>query len=172
MSHIGLQYAEALFSLAFEQDKVEAVWSVYDTFLRRLQDEDRRFFLHPKVRSVDKKDVIGQLGLDEPFTSFLYVLIDNGRFDLLEDIAQELRTIIDSQQQLMRVTVYSKRELSQTEQDRLIEQLTTKHNRRIELEHRIDPTILGGIRLEYDGHVWDGTINHRLREMQSQLRKQ
>lgn len=172
MSHIGLQYAEALFSLALEQDKVDAVHTAYGSFLAQLGEEERRFFLHPKVRSDDKKRIIGELGLVEPLPGFLYVLIDNNRFDLLEDIALELRTIIDSQHRLMRVTVYSRRALSQTEQERLTQQLSTKHNRKIELDNRIDPSILGGIRLEYDGHVWDDTINHRLQEMQSALRKQ
>ena len=40
--------------------------------------------------------------------------------------------------------------------------MTGKH---INLENRVDPECLGGVRLDFDGKCLDGTIAHRLKSI-------
>ena len=39
----------------------------------------------------------------------------------------------------------------------------------IELTNRVDPDVLGGIRLDYDGKRLDDTVSHRLEAIRSML---
>ena len=171
MSYIAFQYAEALFSLALEHKSVDDVSAQYRSFLDGLDEEIMHFFYHPKITKNEKKEVLDQLKLDNLFTHFLYVLIDNSRFELVHDVQKEFQRIIDNQHKLMNVTVYSKKKLTKAQLDKLTTELQHKHNRDVVLDNIVDATIIGGLRLEFDGQVFDSTVNSQLHHMQSSLKQ-
>ena len=69
----------------------------------------------------------------------------------------------------MNVTVYSGKKLTDSDLSKLKSNLNKKHNRTIELENLIDESIIGGIRIEYEGMVLDDTINNYLQSLKSNL---
>ncbi len=171
MSLLGFQYAEALFSLANEAKKADEVYPLFDHILTQIDDDSRVFLTHPNVPKDDKKTVIGKMSEDELFRHFLFVLIDNNRLNELNDIKQEYKTILDQQNKLLEVTVYSKKTLSDKEIDRLKADLKRKTGRDISLENVVDETIVGGLRIEYEGYVLDDTINNYLHSLKANLKK-
>ena len=46
-----------------------------------------------------------------------------------------------------------------------IHQLEEITGKKVDLHNRVDPSCLGGIRLDYDGKRLDGTVQHRLDEI-------
>jgi F-type H+-transporting ATPase subunit delta len=70
----------------------------------------------------------------------------------------------------MHVTVYSKKALTQSEKERLITRLKKKHNRDIELKNMLDESIVGGLKVEYEGYVLDDTINNYLQNLKATLK--
>ena len=87
----------------------------------------------------------------------------------MQDVYDEYTVILNRQNKLMLVTVYSKQALSKTQQDDLIKSLSKKHNRKIELKNVVDQTIVGGLRIEYEGYVLDDTINNYLGNLKANL---
>lgn len=169
MGYVAFQYAEALFSLAYEEKKTQNVIDAYKAFLDAQDDEVYKFLNHPKVSKHNKKDVIAKAITDSLFKNFVNVLIDNSRIDLLEDCFNELTKIVNNQNKIMDVTVYSMKPLLKTELDKLVENLEKKHNRTIKLENIVDQKIVGGLRIEYEGHVLDDTINNFLGSLKANL---
>ncbi|QMS85425.1 ATP synthase F1 subunit delta [Candidatus Xianfuyuplasma coldseepsis] len=171
MSYVAFQYAEALFSLALESKQLDSLQEVYDGFLEA-QDSDIHIFLnHPKIKKSEKKEVLKN-AIEHPlFIHFLYVLIDNNRVDLLDDVYRELQTIINNQHKVMYATVYSRVALTKTELENLQTSIGKKHQRTVTLENVVDPSIIGGVRIEYEGHVLDQTINNYLHSLQNDLSK-
>ena len=53
---------------------------------------------------------------------------------------------------------------------KLTEKLVTITGKTVLLTNRIEPGILGGIRLDYDGTRVDGTVSHRLEAVRSMLK--
>ena len=171
MSYVAFQYAEALFALASETDQVGELQQVYKAFLDA-QDKDIEVFLnHPKIKHIEKKEVLKQSVQHPLFLHFLYVLIDNARMDVLSDVYHELTTIINNQNKVMNATVYSKQALTKTELENLQTSIGKKHQRTVTLVNVVDPTIIGGLRVEYEGHVLDQTINNYLHSLQNDLSK-
>lgn len=171
MSYVAFQYAEALFSLAQEANQVESLQQVYQAFLDAHDHDVRVFLNHPKIKKSEKKDVIAK-AVDHPlFVNFMYVLIDNSRMDIVEDVFAEYNTIINNQNKLMDATVYSKQALTKTELENLQTSIGKKHQRTVTLKNVVDPSILGGVRIEYEGHVLDQTINNYLHSLQNDLSK-
>jgi F-type H+-transporting ATPase subunit delta len=60
--------------------------------------------------------------------------------------------------------------LTAAQQKRLSEKLSAITGKRIELDLRVDPQVLGGIRLDYDGNRLDDTVAHRLDAIRSVLK--
>jgi F-type H+-transporting ATPase subunit delta len=59
-------------------------------------------------------------------------------------------------------TVRAARALTESEVERLTEVLTTQYGRPVHLNLLVDPTVLGGIRVEIGDDVIDGTVSSRL----------
>ena len=171
MSYVAFQYAEALFSLAIEENQIDDLLQSYRDFVDAQDEEISKFLAHPKVFKKDKKKVISKVISNELFKNFVNVLIDNSRIDYLEDCLDELQVIVDNQNKVMNVEVYSGRELSSTEIKKLKDNLSKKHNRKVELNNIVDKKIIGGMRLEYDGNILDDTINNYLSTLKSNLIK-
>jgi F-type H+-transporting ATPase subunit delta len=171
MSYVAFQYAEALFSLALEEKKVDQVLSNYSALIEAYDEEISKFLNHPKVSKNDKKDVVSKVITDSLLKNFVFVLIDNTRVEFLHDCFNEFKVIVDNQNKVMNVVVYSQKLLSEQELKELKNNLNKKHNRNIELTNVVDSKIIGGIRLEYEGMVLDDTINNYLSSMVSNLMK-
>jgi F-type H+-transporting ATPase subunit delta len=170
MSVLGFQYAEALFDLAFEEKSVAEMSQTFESFLNLSTADLDEFMTHPKISKQVKKEMIDEFDLPKGFTHFMYVVIDHDRYDLEKDIYAEFNKIIYRQNQVMYVTVYSKKALTQGEKERLITRLKKKHNRDIELKNKLDESIVGGLKVEYEGYVLDDTINNYLQNLKATLK--
>ena len=62
-------------------------------------------------------------------------------------------------------------ELSADQKDKLKAKLSRITGKEIALRTRIDPAVLGGIRLDYDGQRLDDTVSHRLDAIRNVLNK-
>ena len=60
--------------------------------------------------------------------------------------------------------------LTQEQHARLTEKLTQLTGKTVELENKVDPAVLGGVRLDYDGKRVDGTVQSRLDSVRDLLK--
>jgi len=171
MSYVAFQYAEALFSLSVEEQQLSAVEEAFRQFLDAKDADVTKFLNHPKVTKEQKKEVLKSVVNNTLFLHFLYVLIDKVRMDHVEDCYQEFTTILHNQNKIMEVQVYSQKALTSEELSNLKVSIGKKHNRTVTIENVVDAKILGGLRIEYDGHVLDQTINNYLHELKNNLSK-
>ena len=171
MSALSEQYAVALFDVANDLDAVSDVQEEFKNLVDNLDVEAMKFFEHPGIEKVNKRQLIASLNMIKVFENFLNVLIDNGRFDQLKIIKDDFDELINNRYKRMHVVVYSKRPLDKKRQDNLKEQYEKKYNRQVTIENRVDNNIAGGLRFEFEGKVIDDTINHTLRQMKSRLTK-
>jgi F-type H+-transporting ATPase subunit delta len=171
MSYVAVQYAEALLGLSSESNKVEEVLEDYKNFNAALDEEIYKFLNHPKISKKNKKEIINNTVENSLLKNFICVLIDNSRIDLLEDCFNEYIKIVNNQNKVMNVFAYTGKELSNEQMTQLVSNLGKKHNRKIELVNIVDVSIVGGIRIEYDGNVLDETINNYLQGLKANLTK-
>ncbi len=171
MGYVALQYAEALFGITLEEGKIEETLLAYEEFSNAIDDEIYKFLNHPKISKKDKKEVIKNALTNELLKNFIFVMIDNFRIELLEESLIEFKKIVDKQNNVMKVTVYSKKEINTDQKNQLKTNLKKKHNRKIELKNIVDGSIAGGLRIEYEGMILDDTINNYLQTLKHNLTK-
>lgn len=169
MGYVALQYAEALFGIALEEGKIDETLLDFNKFNEAIDDEIYKFLNHPKISKKDKKAVIKDAITNKLLKHFIFVMIDNFRVELLEESLLEYRKIVDRQNNIMKVWVYSKKELDTEQKNQLKTNLKKKHNRIIELKNIVDNKIAGGLRIEYEGMILDDTINNYLETLKANL---
>lgn len=171
MTDAARQYALAVFSLAFEKDLVKKLQDQFLSFIEGFNQESKSFFLHPGFHKQEKKNILDKLDLIPLFRDFLFVLIDNDRFDLLDDVSVAYDDLVTNQNNILNVQIYSKILLTAQQKDRITQKLERDYNRTVHLEEFIDESIIAGYKLTFDGYTLDDTIQRRLSDLKTNLKR-
>ena len=163
---IARRYAEALYDLASEQASVDEIESAYQQVLTDIAGvpEVSLFLAHPLVSREKKNDLVGKAFPDLPghLRNLIRLLIRHGREDYLGLIYEEFLALRADEEGVIRILVATAQEFSSEDRVRLSDRLARALGQRVKLEERLDPDLLGGVRLEVDGRVIDGTLRAKL----------
>ena len=84
---------------------------------------------------------------------------------ILENYKRLIRLELDKRH----AQIESATPLQSEEGARILENLKQKYGQDITSEFRINPELLGGMRIRVGSDVWDGTVRQRLQRLQQQL---
>jgi F-type H+-transporting ATPase subunit delta len=171
---IARRYASALLALADQGKQVEAVEAailgVADTF--RKDAGFRRMLTHPLIPAKNKQEFLKQVAAGVPrlLEEFLNKLVESGRIGFLPEIAEVFDDLADQYAGVVRMTVESASPLTDAQRAKLAAKLgAVAKGRKVELESKVDPALLGGVRLRVRDTVIDGSVASRLKALREQL---
>lgn len=125
----------------------------------------------PRISSAHKKLIIQETLKEIPAASlFIRVLIDAKRYELLSEICRRVHTLLDDRRGISRAIVTSARVLSQAQQAAAQKALSTRYGKTVEIQFETDPSLLGGLKLECNGELIDGSIKNRLVRLQEEIK--
>ena len=67
--------------------------------------------------------------------------------------------------------VYSTERLSEDQLSKLNKTISSVEKRPVELRNIIDPTLIGGVKVVINDHIYDGSIKHHIENMKNSLIK-
>lgn len=172
---IARRYAEALYHLVREQgdaDKIESEYQQLLTDIAKVPDVGR-FLAHPLVSREKKNQLMDQAfpRLSDYLRNLIRLLVRNRREDYLALVLEEFLSLRAQEEGVIRVQVATAQAFSPEDRDRLTDRLAKALGRRVKLEERLDPNLLGGVRLEVDGKVIDGTLRAKLEGLRAVLER-
>ncbi len=173
---IARRYARALFLSTREKGLIDTAFEQFGDLGKYLDDDTSMltFLNDPRVTEENKRslvrDVFGNR-MERPFVEFLIVLIDKNRIEFLPVIIDEFIRLVEAEKGIGRVTVVTSVPLADAERPTLIERLAQKTGLKIELEQKVDPSILGGLIVILHHEIIDGSVRHGLDLMRERLRK-
>ena len=143
------EYAQALLELASEQKILNKITLEIKAVFDLLKDNEFKLFLEsPSIQIEDKKQLIKNTLIDfsDTFINFLFVLLENRRFNRFESIYNEFNNLVLNSKSIVSVKLYSHVKLTKTQIERLTGPIVAKLNcKNIELENIVDPSLIGGI---------------------------
>ena len=169
MTETSKQYALALFSLASNDKQTDGIYSEFHQFVDGFDDSSRKFFLHPKIENKDKREVVVKVLNNPLLINFLKTVIDNNRFSFIEEILKAYKDLLNESQNIAEISIFTQKALSEENKNKLINKFTKALNKKIMINEVINPSIVGGVRIEYQGNVLDQTINASLEQFKSSL---
>ncbi len=172
---IAMTYGKALFEAAMELDKIseiesqirdlDEIFKKEDTFLKLLKN--------PAVTGKEKKSMVKQVfegSVCEEVLYFLYILIDHGRMGQYHAIVKNFLKRKDAWQGEAYGKIYSAEPLTEKELAAFEEETGKLLGKKVTLKNRIDPSILGGVRVQVAGKLIDATVRSALDGLRDSLR--
>jgi F-type H+-transporting ATPase subunit delta len=165
---LARRYAKALFVVGKEQgtyegynEGLQAVAELYigtpevvDALTNPLYPMD----LREKVMA----GIVTSMGADKVMGNFLNLLVEKKRAEILPEIAEEYKIMVDDEKNVSHGSVISAVELSDELQAKVQATLEKLTGKKVELTTSVDPTIIGGIIAKVGDLVLDGSIKAQL----------
>ena len=132
--------------------------------LYRTDKEFKNFILNPLIDNEQKKSVLNEIfGKDnsENLNILLYIL-DKGRMNCIKYIVAEYLKIYYRKNRILDVKATFTKELTDEQKKKLIDKLSQKTGKEINLEIKIDKNILGGGIIKIGDKIIDGSIRREL----------
>lgn len=174
MTQTGSVYGEALYALALEESIANQLLSEL-TVLDRCFRENPDFIRLLSSPNLSKQERVALLdssfrGKLHPYVlNFLKILTEKGYMKHFSDCCTAFEEHYNLDHGILPVTVITATPLTQEQSDKLTRKLSRTTGKQIKLLGKVDPTVLGGVRLDYDGKRLDDTVSHRLDAIRSLL---
>ena len=173
MEEIARVYAESLFEVAKEKGNLDEVHEQLDEVADAL-DSDRDlqvFFFSPYFSSAEKREGIGKAisGASDELVNFLELLAEKHRMPALFRIRKRFDELWAKENERLSVTVTSAIELDDKIVKSIGDEIERKTGMTIELDSKVDPSIIGGLVLQVGNRVLDASIRNRLNKLRKEV---
>lgn len=175
MTGVGNVYGEALYTLAKDEGLSQIILSQL-TMLDGCFSQEPDFLRLLSTPSLPKEERCRILdnsfrGKIQPYLlNFLKILTEKGYVRHFGHCTAAYRDLYNRDNGILPVTAVTAVVLTDKQKARLIAKLTMITGKKIDLTNKLDPNVLGGIRLDYDGKRVDDTVSHRLDAIRSHLK--
>ena len=173
MNQIAQTYAEALYSLALEEKKLQKLQDEAKELSSVIDDnEDFLMLLNSRFMSVNERKEIADKILkdfDANIINLVKVIVDNNRIDYLSDILQAFNSLCNEYRGIKEGLIYSAFPLDKQTINAVKNKISQIEQMEIELIAKIDPSLIGGIKVVINSHVYDGSIKNQLEKMNIDL---
>lgn len=175
MTQIGSVYAQALYSLAKEEGSSRQILSQLKALAQSFAAEPEfvRLLGSPNLSKEERCRIVDDSfrGKVHPYVlNFMKILTEKGYMRHFGDCCKAYQGLYNEDNGILVVNAVTAVALTAAQSEKLKQTLTRLTGKTIELENRIDPACLGGMRLDYDGKRLDDTVAHRLESMGSLLK--
>jgi F-type H+-transporting ATPase subunit delta len=113
--------------------------------------------------------VIDALQLSPLTVKFLSLLLERDRLGYLPGIVSSYRRMLNEAQGRIEARVVSAAALDGALMDQLRERLRGIANKDVVLQQETDPSLIGGLLIELEGKIFDGTIRTQLERMKQRI---
>ncbi|WP_153720850.1 F0F1 ATP synthase subunit delta [Sporosarcina cascadiensis] len=173
-SVVARRYAVALFEAAQEKQQALAVQTDLKELQKVFKEEKglSEMLSTPKFSIQKKKELIGQFfnGANPLVLNTLYVLIDAGRIGETLSVIEDFQEIANAASGIAEAKVFSTRPLTVEESNAISTAFAHKVGKRaLHIENLIDPSLIGGIRLQIGNQIIDSSISAKLARLERQL---
>jgi len=114
-------------------------------------------------------EICEKMKLKETIKNFILFLMDKERIDILPQIQKAYEAHHDEYQGIMRATVTATQEMSPEQAKKIEEILSRITGKKIMASIKQNPSILGGLILQMDSRVYDGSIRSALMRVRENI---
>jgi len=173
-SKVAKRYASALFAAAAKLGKTDAIQEDL-AGLGTLWEQTpalRQTLESPLVPSERKHRLVDKALANQvvPLSaSFLHLLIDKRREEILPAVSEEFVRQADEARGLLRASATVAAPIDETQKKAITEGLAKRTGKQIELTVQVDPAVIGGVAVRMLDTVIDGSVRGSLDRLQEQM---
>ena len=167
MTQAGSVYGEALYTLALEEGLTEKLLKELTVLQESFRETPDfiRLLSSPNLSKQERCQI-----LDDSFRgkihayvlNFLKILTEKGYMKYFHDCFKTFEDLYNRDNGILPVTAITAVSMSEEQVQKLAAKLSRATNKQVSLQNKVDPSVLGGVRLDYDGKRLDDTVSHRM----------
>lgn len=166
---IAKRYADAIYDVASNNDKVFEIFEVLNILLEHIKtDKDfKKFLTYPTIDKEEKKKLVNKIYMDvkdKPLEVLDY-LIDKDRLLHIKEIYDEYSKIYYEKHKKLIVKAIFPKELTNEQKQKLTEKLIKMKSRDVVIQYCVDKSIIGGGIIKINDEVIDGSIKTQIKKM-------
>ena len=173
MKELAQNYASALLSLAIDDNKVIDYQKEVKELRKIIRDnEDFILLLDSRFLSIEERMNNAEKilkGFSPDVVNFIKIIIKHNRVSYLEDILEAFNSLCNENQDIVEGLIYSAFPLDESTLLKVKKKISQIENHEVDLIPRIDPSLIGGVKVVINSHVYDGSIKNQLEKMQIDL---
>ncbi len=167
-------YAEALFEVALELDKVEQFGEEFKFVSDTLKEYPEFFelFVTPRIEHKQRKKVMDDVfggKISQEVLNFTKILIDKDRCFYIQGMYESYRHMADEHLGIINAVVESAVELTDDEKQEIEKKLVEMTNKTVHMHCTVNPEIIGGLIIKAEDRLIDGSLKNRLEDMKQSL---
>lgn len=176
MNNVAQEYGTALFMLASEEKSVAEYRESLAVLKRAFTDEPEYlvFISSPGISLTERLQSITTVfssRVTEKVLSFVLLLCEKGRLNCFFEAEKTFEALYDKSNRILNVTVKSAVDLSDEQKIRLQTKLEQKYKCKVDTKYVVDTSLLGGVIIEADDNVIDGSLRHRMQQIKEVIGK-
>jgi len=167
-------YAKALFDIGTQEGNLGEIFDDLHGVQAAIEAsrEANNFLQSPKLQRPDKKRIMDEIfegKVCRPVLGLIHVLIDKRREPVFDNIVAEFGKYRDEHEGRVHARVTTARPLPDDQKEALVAALQKSTGKTVDLQERINPSVIGGIRVNLGDYVLDGTLLRRVNELRRKL---
>lgn len=175
MKEITSRYAEALYSLKKDENSLESSQKEIKELIKVLKENpDFLVLLTSSYKEFEEKEQIIDkvfIGVDEEIKTLIKIVVKNHRGQYLTEIFENYNSLVNEYRGVLEGLVYSTEPLSESQLAKLNSAICKIETRPVELKNIIDPSLIGGVKVVINDHIYDGSIKRHIDDMKIALLK-
>ena len=171
---VARRYAKALFALAKDAATLQPTADELATLAAVANDTTVGPVLRSPLLSQTRRHELAQtlareLKLSDLLARFLQLLADHQRLGELPAIADRYQQLLDTEMGRVRITIQSARPLDANQEAEIVAVFAALTGKQVISRVIVDTDLLGGILVEVEGKVYDGSIRTQLDRLAKEL---
>jgi F-type H+-transporting ATPase subunit delta len=178
ISTAAKRYARAMLEVTIRHRNFSIVLEELELFQQQLKIVPllEKLFINPAVSAETKRKVLvalgTKLGLAEITINFLKTLIHRDRLNILEQVVVSAEQQFLEKQGILVVQVTSPKKLDAEQERRLGEKLEKFTGKRVQLENKVDPSLIGGVITRIGTTLYDGSVQAQLQQLKARIQEE
>lgn len=172
-SRAANRYAKAILDLAVEKKAAEAVEKDMAQVLGTVSEsgELQAMLANPVISTSEKEEALNAIfsGASEHAKGLFSLLVENKRLGLLPDVASKYISLYKELKNEEVAVITTAVPLTKEMEKKALEQISGITDKKVTLENRVDPSILGGFVLRMGDTQYDASIATKLNNIKREF---
>ena len=172
-SRAAIRYAKAVYEIAYDENSVNEVFNDM-SLVKKLNGSSTDFktlLSNSQINSRDKKNAI--LSLIENHNSLTIKLLDllifNKRVSIVGDIATSFIQLYNKHNNIKEALVITASPINKELESEILSKINIPDAKAINLNNIVDPSIIGGFIIRYDGKEYNSSVKQNLNNLKKEL---
>ena len=172
-SRAAIRYAKAIFEIAKEENSIDSVFRDMKTveILCNSSHDFKNLLSNSQINYNEKKTAILFLIKDHNSLTIklLDLLIQNKRVYIVNDIAHSFIQLYNSHNDIKEAVVITASPIDKDLEEKILSKINISDLNSINLKNIVNPEILGGFIIRFDGKEYNASVKQNLNNLKTQL---